>query len=69
MAYIIDITDLETMEEIKRKNCNQDKSDDKEKLDIETLESKNLELEIVKNQVTTLYLLFHDYLTESDCYD
>ena len=67
MAYIIDITDLETMEEIKRKNCNQDKSDDKEKLDIETLESKNLELETVKNQVTTLYLLFPDYLTESDC--
>ena len=64
MAHIIDITDVETMEEIKPKDCNQ--VDDKKKLDIQTLESKNLELEIVKNQVTTLYLLFPDYLTESE---
>ena len=56
MAHFIDITDLETMEEIKPKDCNQ--VDDKKKLDIKTLESKNLELKTVNNQVTTLYLLF-----------
>ena len=55
MAHFIDITDLETMEEIKRKSCNQDRSDDEEKLDIETVESKNLELRTVKNQVITFF--------------
>ena len=55
VAHFIDITDLETMEEIKRNNCNQDRSDDEEKLDIETVESKNLELRTVKNQVTTFF--------------